>query len=157
MLAALFLSVVSIQATALSLEPETACGLLAEKGLSARGGYNRTADSHYLCASRRKPLLAGGAVPHEIRFTATGDEAHVDRLTLELDVRTREDIQRGHRLMTEYATALTQRGLGTDLPSQVNDAILSATNGNWTIDGSTYTLRRQTQFGPGYQLILTIE
>lgn len=140
----------------LALDPQTACAALAEQGLAARGGY-RPIDGHRRCTSARKPLAAGGTALHEIRFFAEGDEGAVHRLVLELALRSREDIQRAHRLLARYAATLTGRLLQAPLPAPVDEAILSGTGGRWSVAGRAYDLRRNTAGAGLYELRLVIE
>lgn len=144
------------RAAPLSLEPETACQVLADEGLGARGGY-RAIGKTYRCASSRKALDAGGGAIHEIRFYGNGDAASVHQLVLELYIRSREDIQRAHRILARNATTVTQRLLGTSLPDAVNDAILSGNSGSWPVGSRHYDLRRNTAGDGFYELRVTIE
>jgi len=143
-------------AQAFDLSPVAACDLLAAEGLAARGGYQAKSAGQYQCASRRKPLNAGGARQHEIRFYARGDEQSVHSLALELSLKSREDIQRGHRLLARYASTLVTRALEATLPEAVEEAILSGIDGTWSDNGLDYSLRRITLASPGYELRLDI-
>jgi len=155
-LAVLVLIVAATSVQALELEPEAACSVLEAKGLAARGGYEKASDSSYRCNSRRKPLNAGGAISHEIRFYALGDQSKVSELVLELAIRSLEDVQRGHRLMVEYASAMVANATQKTLPKDVENGILAGVSGSWKSDGLEYQLRRETLGAPGYDLRLRV-
>lgn len=140
----------------LALDPARACQVLSDEGLGTRGGYRAAGDIHR-CASARKPLVAGGAALHELRFYCDGSAAAVERLGLDLYVRSRQDIQRAHGILARNATTLTERLLGRPLPEPVGDAILAGTSGAWVVDGRHYGLRRNTAGDGIYELNLTIE
>jgi len=140
----------------LSLDPEKACAALAGEGLGARGGYRGRPGETHRCDSRRRTLVAGNGAQHEIRFSALGSEASVDELQLELTIRSRGDVQRAHRRLAEYADQLTRNTLGFGLPSAVEEAILSALNGEWTEGDRDFALRRTTVANGLYALRLTI-
>ena len=140
----------------LSLDPEKACSALSGEGLGARGGYRGRPGETHRCDSRRKTIVAGNAAQDEIRFSALGSEQSVDELRLELTVRSRGDVQRAHRRLAEHADQLTRNTLGSGLPSPVEDAILSALNGEWTEGDRNFALRRTTVANGLYALRLTI-
>lgn len=140
----------------LSLDPEMACSALAGAGLGTRGGYRGQPGETHRCDSRRKPIVAGNAAQHEIRFSALGSGQSVDELRLELTIRSRGDLQRAHRRLAEYAEQLAQNTLQANLPAPVKEAILSAVNGEWTEGGRTFALRRTTVANGLYALRLTI-
>lgn len=140
----------------LGLDPNTVCNALRPEGLQARTGYKGSPDSRYRCDSKKKTLNAGGGTPHEIRFYATGQADSVELLVIELAVHSKQDMQRAHRLMKEYADALTQRTLSMALPAQVADAIMGAVSGRWSIDGREFSLRRKSLPYWGHELLLFI-
>ncbi len=76
----------------------------------------------------KKPECWWGTA-HEIRFYAKGLEDSVELLGLELAVHSKKDMQRAHRIMIEYAAALTKRILQMDLPDQMADTIMGAVRG----------------------------
>jgi hypothetical protein len=160
MVVALALGLACLPATGvsapLSLDPETACSALADVGLGARGGYRGRPGGTHRCDSRRKTIIAGNAAQDEIRFSALGSEHAVDELRLELTIRSRGNVQRAHRRLAEYADQLTRNTLALGLPAPVNEAILSAVNGEWTGGGRDFALRRTTVADGLYALRLTI-
>ena len=141
----------------LALDPTTVCSALKPEGLQARGGYKGIPGAKFRCASRSKPLTSGGGKSHEIRFYATGTEDSVELLGLELAVYTREDMQRSHRKMVEYATTLTARTLNMALPTEVSDAIMGGVvGGRWSVDHRVFTLLRKSLSPWGHILEMTI-
>ena len=141
----------------LALDPASACTALKPEGLQARGGYKAVPGAGFRCASGRKPLTTGGAKAHEIRFHAAGTEDGVERLGLELAVYSRENMQRSHRLMVAYATALTARTLHMTLPEAVSDAILGGVvSGRWRVNHREFTLLRKSLSPWGHRLEMTI-
>lgn len=150
------LSMAPVQAASLELDPAAACATLSEEGLGARGGYRKNAGGGYRCNSIRKTLVAGNSAQNEIRFSALGDASLVRELRLELTVRSRGDTQRSHRQMSDYATALAQNALSTELPPEAVQAMLSGVSGQWANDGIDYRLRRDTVADGLYALRLTI-
>ena len=80
----------------------------------------------------------------------------MDELQLELTIRSRGNVQRAHRRLAEYADQLTRSTLQANLPAPVEEAILSAVNGDWTEGGRDFALRRTTVANGLYALRLTI-
>ena len=154
------LAAILVPATAwpqgLRLNPATACELLREDGLRTRGGY-RANGATYQCRSQRRNLTSGGRLNNSIRFIARGDAQSVNQLTLELEVQSRTAVQRAHRSLAEHTAALFDRALHTEMPQQIESAILSAVAGNWSVAGASVSLQRISLAGPGYQLRLRIE
>lgn len=144
-------------ATALELSPDAACRLLEDEGLQARGGYLKASGERYRCASFRKDLTAGGVVPHDLRFFAEGDATRVDRLGLELRVRSREDVQRALHRLADTANKLMSRATNRSLEPVVRNTILAGTDGRWLLDGWDVRLERDVFAGAGFELKFTIQ
>ena len=142
---------------ALALKPGVACNLLEDARLQARGGYRRASDERYRCASFRKNLTAGSTVPHDLMFFAEGNEKSVDRLGLELRIRSREDVQRALRILADTADDLSQRGIGQSLEPAVRTAILDGTDGRWMQNGFVLRLDRDAFAPTGFKMKFTIE
>jgi hypothetical protein len=92
-------------------------------------------------ASRRKPPAAGAAAVPEIRSNTDGDATSVNQLVLELPVRSRDDIQRAHRILAQYATAVTLPLLQAALPVAGKKAVLRSTSVRWSDDDGADGLR----------------
>jgi hypothetical protein len=88
-----------LQADYRNPDPKSACELLKGKGLGARTGYVAIGEGVHRCSSYPKTLVAGGTVMGTIRFYATGTPHEVNSLTLQLDIRSREETQRAHRYL----------------------------------------------------------
>ncbi len=141
----------------LALDPTTTCSVLKPEGLQARGGYKRISGATFRCASRSKPLTSGGGKAHEIRFYATGTEDSIDLLGLELAVYSREDMQRSHRRMQQYAAKLTERTLNMALPTEVSNAILGGVvSSRWSVNHRVFTLFRKSLLPWGHKLEMII-
>lgn len=139
----------------LGLDPETACGLLADQRLRTRG-FDDSGDG-FACRSQRRPLVGGGQPSHTLRFRALGSAVSVDRLLLELQINSSSGLQRAHRRLAKHAQLLFERVLGKALPQEIEAAILGAVPGAWTINGTVTTLERITAGTPRYTLRLSIE
>ncbi len=137
-------------------EPSVACSFMSGKGLRERGGY-RKSGSGYQCRTQRRNLIGGGEVNNTIRYVAYGDAQSVTRLELELQVNSRTAVQRAHRALAEHAAVLTRAALHTGLPGQIESAMLSAVDGQWTVEGRPVTLQRRTRPGAVYELVYRIE
>jgi len=137
-------------------EPSLACDFLAEEGLRTRGGYRASGDVHR-CRSQRRNLIGGGNVNNSIRFVAQGNADAVKELRLELQVNSGSAVQRAHRQLVGYGNALLQAAMGTEMPDEIEAAILSAVSGSWSVGGSTVSLERIVLGGPGYELRLRIQ
>ena len=142
-------------AAGLGLDPETACGLLADQRLRTRG-FEPSGDE-FACRSQRRPLVGGGQPSHTLRFRALGSAVSVDRLLLELQINSSRGLQRAHRQLADHAQLLFERVLNQDLPGDIEAAILSAVQGTWAIDGRSVRLDRITAGTPHYTLRLSIE
>ncbi|MFM1891863.1 MAG: hypothetical protein RLZ44_940 [Pseudomonadota bacterium] len=129
-----------------SWDPGTACALMAEHKLPARGGYRALSADSYRCASARRPILAGDRVRHEIRYYATGSAEAVTELTLELHLRDSSEVQRAYRLLLEYTEQLFTAALHTEVPAPLRDAILGGTTGQWPLGNGDVRVER-TQAG----------
>jgi hypothetical protein len=124
---------------------------LAADGLRTRGGYRANGDV-YECRSQRRYLVSGGQVNNSIRFIARGDAQNVTQLMLELQVNSMSAVQRAHRQLVDHSKALTKAALGATLPGEIEAAILNATSGTWSVNGSAITVKRIVLGGPGYEL-----
>jgi hypothetical protein len=140
----------------LELDPTRVCKVLQNEGLQVRGVYTRQGSGGYQCASHRKALNAGGGKSHEIRFLASGAADKVQQLGLELSVYSKQDMQRAHRLLVEYADLLTRRALDMPLPAEVSAAIMGAVTGQWSLSKRSFRLRRASLPNWGHELRLTI-
>ena len=140
----------------LALPPTVACQLLSGQGLGARGGY-RSLGENYECRSRRRPLIGGGQPNNSLQFSARGTAEFVESVTLELQVNSRDTVQRAHRQLVDAAQVLLPGAVGQPLPAEAVDAILSAVSGRWSVAGHTVTLDRVTLGGPDYDLRLRVE
>ena len=137
-------------------EPAVACSFMSGKGLRERGGYRKSGSGHQ-CRTQRRNLIGGGEVNNTIRYVAFGDAQSVTRLELELQVISRTAVQRAHRAWAEHAALLTRSALHTGLPGEIESAILSAVDGQWTVAGRPVTLQRRARPGTVYELSYRIE
>ena len=137
-------------------EPSVACGFMANQGLRERGGYRKSGSTHQ-CRTQRRDLIGGGRVNNNIRYVAYGDAQTVTRLELDLRVNSMSAVQRAHRALADYASALTKAALHTALPGEIESAILSAVDGRWTVEGRPVSLQRRVGGGSVYELIFRIE
>lgn len=153
----LLLAAPAFPAGGLALAPEPACRLLKEEGLQARGSYREASKGRYRCSSFHKNLNAGGAVPHDLLFFAEGNAETVDRLGLELRIRSREDVQRALRILADTAEKLAQRGISQSLSPEVRNTILAGTDGRWMLGANVLQLERDAFTAAGFELKFTIE
>jgi hypothetical protein len=140
----------------LRLEPETACHFLADERLQPRGGYRPTGTGGYRCASPSRPLSAGFPVTHEIRYLAQGDRDAVTTLILLLDVNSREDIQRAHRVLLERTERLVDLALDSEVPEAAAQAIMAGGRGSWPVAAAELTLARSPSRAGAYELRVEI-
>jgi hypothetical protein len=139
----------------LDLDPETACGLLADHQLRTRGF--RASGEEFACRSRRRPLVGAGQPSHTLRFRALGTAVAVGRLLLELQINSSTALQRAHRQLADHARVLFERVFDKDLPQEIEAAILAAVPGEWRVDRNRVRLDRITAGTPHYTLRLSIE
>lgn len=137
-------------------DPDVACQVLAEQRLPTRGGYQQILGGTYQCASRVRDLPVGGAVRHSVRFRASGDAQAVDTLTVQLNVNSLENVQRAHAALYQYAESLLAKGLDAPTPDGMRDAVMSAVNGSWTVDGATVEVRKAQIRGLTYELLVQV-
>lgn len=101
--------------------------------------------------------MSGGQINNSLRFVAQGTAEMVTQLTLELQVNSRTTVQRAHRQLVDHARPLMMNALGAEMPEEIEAAILSATIGDWELNGSKITLERIVLGGPGYELRFRIQ
>lgn len=137
------------------LDPQRACDLMADQGLSTRG-FREDSDA-FTCRSQRRALSGGGQPRHTVHYRALGSGGTVERLRLELQINSTSGVQRAHRQLADRAQVLFERALDRDLPEAIEAAILGAVQGAWPINGHLVTLERITAGTPHHELRLTIE
>jgi len=137
--------------------PDEACAYLAEDGLGGTGDYREYRPGKYYCWSLRKEIAAGDPQRQSVRYTAEGTEEAVSSLTLELQVPSRSEVQRGHMLFLEYARALVTKALATEMPEEIGKAVLAARPGRWPLAGAEVVIEKRQVKGEGYELALRIE
>lgn len=145
------LPLVSAWAEGFQAQPSIACEFMSEQGLRTGGDY-RQINSVHECRSQRRNVIGGGRINNTIRFVARGDAERVTWLELELQVNSWTAVQRAHRALADYANVLLKAALDTELPGEVEAAILSAISGRWTVNDRLVTLERIVLGGPGYEL-----
>jgi len=130
----------------LSLKPDEACGLLADKGLRTVGGYQATVQGVYLCSSFEKVIPAGEPVFDTLKYFAQGTAEAVNQLSVQLLLKSPGDAQVAFRYLLQSVEALTQRALGAPVPDAAQVAIRSGVTGSWPVAGATLTVERISAF-----------
>ena len=143
-------------AAGLELEPAAGCALLADRGLSPRGGYRQSGET-FLCRSLRRNILGGGDVAHDIRFLGQGDADAVRAVRLDLRVNSRHGVQRALATLADDAGVMVERATGVFLPAAARDAILGATPGEWPVGAHVVSLRRLTAGVRLFELRLSLQ
>lgn len=146
----------SASAGGLQLQPAVACDLLSDQRLGARGGYRANGDV-YQCRSPSRPMTGGGEPNNSLRFLGRGTAQKVSHLILELQVNSLSAVQRAHRQLADRVRILFERAIAQTLPDEIEAAILSAVQGQWSVNGYAVRLERIVLGGPGYTLRLHIE
>ena len=128
----------------LSLPPDKACGLLADKGIPAAGGYRATMGSVHLCGSFQKVIPVSNGDFDTLQFSAQGTEAAVTQLELDLRLKSMGEVQSAFRYLLENVELLAERALGAKVPEEAQVAIRSGVTGKWPLGGATLTVERIT-------------
>jgi hypothetical protein len=137
--------------------PEEACSYLVEQGLGTADDYREYRQGKFYCWSLRKPIPAGDPQRHNVRYTAEGSAEAVSALVLELQLVSRSEVQRAHRLLLDYARELTKQALGEDLPEDVAKSVISARPGRWPVAGAEVTIEKRQVQGLTYELVFRIQ
>lgn len=130
----------------LALQPEEACGLLADKGLRTVGAYAATGAGVSVCSSFEKVIPAGEPVFDTLKFLALGTPEVVNQLRVELTLKSPGDVQVAFRYLLEAVEALAQRALGAPIPDAARVAIRSGVTGSWAVGRATLTLDESSGF-----------
>jgi hypothetical protein len=132
-------------------DPATACGLLADQRLPARGAQR---DGDYECHSAPQRLAIGRPLPHEIGYQAIGNHGRVAQLQLELVLRSPGEAQPAFRELARLAGLLTTRALGQTLPEDAARANAMGEPGTWPAAGAKIALERITGAEPALRFVI---
>ena len=141
-------------AAGLAIDPALACGLLGDRGLPTRGGYQDGGQGVFRCASIGQRLPRASRSPDEVRFAATGDRGRVRQLQLELVRGSRGDQRSALDAFVELAQTLVVRSLGQPLPDDARRAIVMGIAGAWRVGRSEIGLEKIVGALPMLRLVI---
>ena len=152
----LFVAVASQAVQAAELAPAEACALMEEEGFRG-SAYAEFEPGRYRCSSLRKTLIQGEPASSDVRFLVTGNASEVQKLVLELRMRSGRAPQQVLVRFSRYAAVLLEKAAGAEMPAEVDAAIRSAVAGEWQQGESRLKLERIHDRADVYDLIFSVQ
>jgi len=138
-------------------EPEEACGLMKEQGLTTRG-WRDLSDDEYGCTSPYKELGVGNPLANNLAYYVTGTRTKVTELKLVLNVNNRSAATIGHEALLKAAEVLCAKATGAKLPKAAGNAIAAGKPVTTKVGKAAISvLRKDWPTGRGYEIHVVLQ